>query len=335
MSLVEHTLGVLPNQFLREFGFSDTSTSPSSTSPIFLKEIWKGQRNTVYEVRTDENSNPLFVLKVNRGAGGPQAARREIDVAKRIRNAGIPVVTPFADQVVELGGQGASLWKWLEIVEGPVSLRRMGVLLSALHSVPFDGMRFLDITKPHMKLIRDVNDKCGKDSPIARRFESEMNKALVSASPLLNDPKRIGLTHGNWRSSDVVTTKSGELVVMDLERAGLSSQVEDFCAIALAVKRFGWPPSYYEAFCSGYGRNAPTLDEMAPVVRMRELKMIAWGICKAQTPAELTERDVRLKALSDPNDSSLWAIVPDRGNFHVDSVVQDADSALSIAQSIN
>jgi hypothetical protein len=239
----------------------------------------------------------------------------ELDVATLLNSKSAPAVRPVIRRPIEGNGVSVTVWEWINRARPTTDVFQFGQTLARLHQVEPHGLKRSTAFKPPSSVLAKAHESMRKASDADKGHFSTYVSALVDAyaqvdSCLKKSPT--GFVHGTWRPDNVLDDPSEGLLAIDFEHSGVGHLWSDFVNVGLAVRRFGWPASYWDSFRSGYGPDAPTLDEIAPLVRLKELVTLGYSLRASKNDLRhKNELHKRLPALSDPlAPTPKWTMIP-------------------------
>lgn len=208
-------------------------------------------------------------------------ARRQVVVAERLEEAGVPAVRllrgggrprwPAADRV--------TAWRWEHATGEGVAPGDLGRLARRLHERT--RARPGAPGEPRLDPLAAVADQLAglPGDPDARRL-SEVHDRLeprwhetAAADPL----GWAGVVHGDLHAGNAVATAGGPVLV-DLELAGVGPCSYDVVPQLVARSRYGGPAADLEAFLAGYGADPRPWPGLAVLVETYELWVTAWAV---------------------------------------------------------
>jgi hypothetical protein len=306
------TLGISSARMrLVRFGNNAMYALPvSRTHPIWSSR-WHGT-----------NRSGVVGVRVARPSRGRQSVETEHQATTAMVAAGAPVVPPLESELAWTSdGTAVGFCEWVPQVRIPLDMKEMGRALRRFHEtqVQLPGRPLDPVTRltDHAKRLNAIAQR--GSHPLARfphliaEYWIESDRAGRDAKDLLADPRYQGPTHGDWSPGNTKRHPKRGVLGIDLEYTAHGPQLFDFAPLGLAVRRYGWDSSYYDAMAAGYGPDAPTLEEITPLIRLRELAYIAHCMELADvSPAYYAEFLKRTPALADPDrETPRWVHVND------------------------
>jgi aminoglycoside phosphotransferase (APT) family kinase protein len=118
-----------------------------------------------------------------------------------------------------------------------------------------------------------------------------------------------GLIHGDAHLGNLIRDADGNVVLIDFDSACIGPLEWDLAPIGLYATTLGWiTQAEYEAFVAAYGFDITTAPAFGLLIRMRELRMVAWNAMHVaesdQTAAEVAHR---IACLADPSLPRHWS----------------------------
>lgn len=244
------------------------------------------------------------IARVERSADRRDLAEREVEVARWLGRAGLPVGRPLdGKQPFDAAGTVVTLW---EAVEGEWTVPAdLAALLARLHRLwppaalalpeldPFDRLA------ERAALVRGLSP--AEKTRLADLVE-ELRGAYAQVRPVL--PRAV--IHGDANIGNVLKTRRGA-VLFDLDGVCWGPPEWDLVLTAL-YRELGWhSDEEYRAFCDAYGFDVTTWDGYPVFKRIRELRMVSWLAQKAGESREIDEEiHRRLADLTDPRRPRRW-----------------------------
>ena len=227
------------------------------------------------------------LVRVDDGASR-RTADRQVAVARALAEAGVAAVR-LADVVgdqplVVDAGPGRSavpaiVWRWEEVLEGPVEPRALGALARSLHDVEPTAEGAVPPVDPLGAAVEQIEVAAAGDVT-AEGDVALLREAAARLAPAwraVATGERPRLVHGDLHAGNVLSTHGGPVLV-DLELSGIGPAVYDLAPQVVAVRRYGAPEADLDAFLDGYGAELPPAAVLEPSVQVFELWVTAWAV---------------------------------------------------------
>jgi Phosphotransferase enzyme family len=272
----------------------------------------------------------------SRGAGS--LPRGSGTVAAKVTSRLDSIMTPLAVHrlVVELHGAGApvpgvlhpdpiatsaglvAFWPWLD--RALISAGEWGALTAAFHRAGRDfadragsyhpgtvlAARLATARRLATEPSHPLHDRRLLLAAVQDALDTAVPEALAAAAAL---PTVLAL--GDNQPGNVMRS-GATLLVNDFERLAAAPAALDLAAVLLGVWHYGFPATALEEFREGYGPGAPTLEQVLPFARIRELSGLAVAMVNAADDPLMAEQMlVRASALDGPGRGGRWSFVGD------------------------
>lgn len=267
--------------------------------------------NAVFEVVGAD-----LALRLRRPGASPEEIVRQVDLAYWLVEKSFPVNRPAPgfDVLYEgLDGATASFWEW--IVEDPrkrASVADLGELLRNLHALldRYPGADGFPLWNPFHEMehrIRTVErNPDGWPDPshlkLLRQWTRDNSADLVEVDWRLPT----GLVHGDAHVGNVLTTKRGANVLIDLDAVSRGHREWDLVPTAVSRLRFQADPASIEDFTAVYGFDLLKWNGWPTLRRLRELYMTSWLMSVANSRARREEAEHRLRCLAENDEQATW-----------------------------
>ena len=246
-------------------------------------------------------------------AGRQELARRQVLVARALaaRNAPVARLVRPEIQPLLIGDGAVTLWRRIRSVATP-TLVAVGRAVRAIHEAT---ARSLPESVPAIDPFGQVH-AC-LDAPSPWSGSAAMRELRVRADDLSlmwregtrDDPLGRVVVHGDPHPDNAVVCEGGELVLLDLEDAGVGPASWDFAPLAVGVERYGVPSGDFDRFAAGYGAEPGSWPGHSLMCRIYELLVTAWAVsCSADSPAMAREAEVRVCGVLE-GDPTRWTLL--------------------------
>ncbi|MFK3732793.1 phosphotransferase [Streptomyces sp. NPDC088090] len=247
-----------------------------------------------------------LVVKVGRSAELFERARREVALAGRLAEAGVPTVRAAEEEPRLVEGHPLTFWHPLPEPVRPAEPRDLAPLLRAVHALPEPA----DLALPRRELLDGVERwlrLAGEAiDPADAAFLRERRDAFAPAAAALTPHLAPGPIHGDALPRNVRVGPDGP-VLMDLETFSSDLREHDLVVLALSRDRYGLAPAAYDAFTEAYGWDVREWEGCAVLRGARETASCAWVAQHApHNPKALAEFERRVASLRDGDPEVRW-----------------------------
>ncbi|WP_405528695.1 aminoglycoside phosphotransferase family protein [Streptomyces canus] len=246
-----------------------------------------------------------LVVKVGRDAELLDRARRELDIAVWLAEAGVPAVRAAEPKARLVEGHPVTLWHRLPDAVRPAEPRDLAELLRVVHALPkpsFDlpPRELLGGVERWLRLAGDAIDPA--DAAYLRERRDGFAAAAAAVTPHLEP----GPIHGDALPRNVHVGPDGPVLV-DLETFSSDLREHDLVVMALSRDRYGLPAEAYDAFTAGYGWDVREWEGCSVLRGARETASCAWVAQHAPSnPKALAEFERRVASLRDGDETVRW-----------------------------
>lgn len=220
-------------------------------------------------------------------------ARQQVDVARQLVAAGVPVIEPVGT-VTEIDGFVVTLWV-RERPGGPLDPEAFGAAVRRLHDAPVtlvaDVRPTLEVAHAHAAF-----EDLAQTGRLARRSLQVLAYVITAAAPLLDGV--VVVTHGDLWPRNVLSAARGP-VLAELDTMSPGPAVHD---LALALHAADYvsaavigphDPIDAVAFSSGYGAPVPGPADRELVVAAHDAARVPLIVARGDDPAPRIERLAR------------------------------------------
>nr|WSZ13837.1 aminoglycoside phosphotransferase family protein [Streptomyces canus] len=247
-----------------------------------------------------------LVVKVGRDAELLDRARRELDIAVWLAEAGVPAVRAAEPEARLVEGHPVTLWHRMPNAVRPAEPRDLAELLRVVHALPkpsFDlpPRELLGGVERWLRLAGNAIDPA--DAAYLRERRDGFAAAAAAVTPRLEP----GPIHGDALPRNVHVGPDGPVLV-DLETFSSDLREHDLVVMALSRDRYGVPAEAYDAFTAAYGWDVREWEGCAVLRGARETASCAWVAQHAPSnPKALAEFERRVASLRDGDDTVRWS----------------------------
>ncbi|MCL6673017.1 MULTISPECIES: phosphotransferase enzyme family protein [Streptomyces] len=246
-----------------------------------------------------------LVVKVGRDAELLDRARRELDIALWLAEAGVPAVRAARPEPLLVEGHPVTVWQRMPDAVRPAEPRDLAELLRVVHALPAPAFplpprELLGGVERWLRLAGDAID------PADAAYLRERRDGFAAAAAALTPRLAPGPIHGDALPRNVHVGPDGPVLV-DLETFSSDFREHDLVVMALSRDRYGLAAGAYDAFTEAYGWDVREW-EGCPVLRgARETASCAWVAQHAPSnPKALAEFGRRVASLRDGDESVRW-----------------------------
>ncbi|MEU5631771.1 phosphotransferase enzyme family protein [Streptomyces rishiriensis] len=246
-----------------------------------------------------------LVVKVGRDAELLDRARRELDIAAWLADAGVPAVRAAAPDPLLSEGLPVTVWHRLPDPVRPAGPRDLAELLRLVHSLPVPsfGLPPRDLLSGVERWLRLAGDAV---DPADAAYLRERRDGYAAAAAALTPQLAPGPIHGDALPRNVHVGPDGPVLV-DLETVSADLREHDLVVMALSRDRYGLPASDYDAFTEAYGWDVREWAGCDVLRGARETASCAWVAQHAPTnPEALAEFRRRVASLRDGDEEVRW-----------------------------
>ncbi|WP_053847538.1 phosphotransferase enzyme family protein [Streptomyces sp. NRRL B-24085] len=246
-----------------------------------------------------------LVVKVGRDAELLDRARRELDIAVWLEEAGVPAVRAAEPKARSVEGHPVTLWHRLPDAVRPAEARDLAELLRVVHALPSPSFAL-----PPRELLGGVERWLrlagGAVDPADAAYLRERRDGFAAAAAALTPHLEPGPIHGDALPRNVHVGPDGPVLV-DLETFSSDLREHDLVVMALSRDRYGMPAAAYDSFTSAYGWDVREWEGCAVLRGARETASCAWVAQHAPTnPKALAEFERRVASLRDGDETVRW-----------------------------
>jgi Ser/Thr protein kinase RdoA (MazF antagonist) len=232
--------------------------------------------NAVYRL-----AEPVIV-RISRDADTVENVTRQVQVARWLEQAGYPATRALdVDQPVDIDGHPATFWVSVSEGEEYAPIRQVAELIRRLHDLSPPP----DLTLPAADPFADLDDRlsvlANLDAADAE-FLRELVGELRTRYETLAFPLPPGVIHGDANVGNVILSRDGDPVLIDLDGFAVGPREWDLVQTALFYERFGWhTEEEYATFVDVYGFDILSWYGYRVLAGYREISMTLWLAGKA------------------------------------------------------
>ncbi|MFD3584188.1 phosphotransferase [Streptomyces sp. NPDC058683] len=246
-----------------------------------------------------------LVVKVGRDAELLDRARRELEIAGWLAEAGVPAVRAAEPKARLVDGHPVTVWHWLADPVRPAEPRDLAELLRIVHALPappfaLPPRELLGGVERWLRLAGDAID------PADAAYLRERRDGFAAAAAALTPHLAPGPIHGDALPRNVHVGPDGPVLV-DLETFSSDLREHDLVVMALSRDRYGLPAGAYDSFVETYGWDVRDWEGCSVLRGARETASCAWVAQHAPSnPKALAEFERRVASLREGDESVRW-----------------------------
>ncbi|MGW0627862.1 phosphotransferase enzyme family protein [Streptomyces sp. NPDC002758] len=246
-----------------------------------------------------------LVVKVGRDAALLDRARRELEIAGWLAEAGVPAVRAAEPEPLLVEGHPVTVWHRLPDAVRPAEPRDLAELLRLVHALPSPSFvlpprDLLGGVERWLRLAGDTID------PADAAYLRERRDGFAAAAAALTPQLPPGPIHGDALPRNVLVGPDGPVLV-DLETFSSDLREHDLVVMALSHDRYGLPTEAYDSFTEAYGWDVRAWKGCSVLRGARETASCAWVAQHAPSnPKALTEFARRVASLRDGDETVRW-----------------------------
>lgn len=228
-------------------------------------------QNTIYRLPGG------IVVRISR-LGRSATARKELSVARWLREVGIHAVEPIEDivQPVDINGHSVTFWQELPPYRR-VRYPQLAPTLKKLHSVD-DRPNFLGQLEPFSRMVERI-DQAATFSAADRAWMQNHRRDLQFRFGNLSDGLPECVIHGDAHSGNAVVALDGSVILLDLEHFAIGPPEWDLSLAAFGYATCGWlSRSDYQMFCERYGLDVMESPRYLILRDLREFGKVLFAV---------------------------------------------------------
>ncbi|GGN01810.1 phosphotransferase enzyme family protein [Streptomyces fuscichromogenes] len=246
-----------------------------------------------------------LVVKVGRDAELLDRARRELEIAGWLAEAGVPAVRAAEPKALLVEGHPVTVWHRLPDPVRPAEPRDLAELLRIVHALPSPSFAL-----PPRELLGGVERWLrlagAAIDPADAAYLRERRDGFAAAAAALTPRLTPGPIHGDALPRNVHVGPDGPVLV-DLETFSSDLREHDLVVMALSRDRYGLPAEAYDSFVEAYGWDVRAWEGCGVLRGARETASCAWVAQHAPSnPKALAEFGRRVASLREGDESVRW-----------------------------
>ncbi|TDV45524.1 phosphotransferase family protein [Actinophytocola oryzae] len=259
--------------------------------------------NAVYRL-----AEPVIV-RVSRDVDTVENVTRQVQVARWLEQAGYPATRALdVDQPVDIDGHVATFWVSVAETAEYAPIQQVADLIRQLHDLDPPSDFVLPAAQPFADLDSRLSVLANLDESDAD-FLRELIGELRSRYETLDFPLAPGVIHGDANVGNVILSRDGEPVLIDLDDFAIGPREWDLVQTALFYERFGWhTEDEYRTFVEVYGFDIMSWPGYRILAGYREISMTLWLAGKAGADEEAAaEVRKRVESIRSGGSRRDWA----------------------------
>ncbi|MFJ8590903.1 phosphotransferase enzyme family protein [Streptomyces sp. NPDC093598] len=246
-----------------------------------------------------------LVVKIGRDAELLDRARRELDIAVWLAEAGVPAVRAAEPKALLVDGHPVTVWHRLPDAVRAAEPRDLAELLRVVHAMPLPpfalpGRDLLGGVERWLRLAGDAID------PADAAYLRERRDGFTAQAAALTPHLPPGPIHGDALPRNVHVGPDGPVLV-DLETVSADLREHDLVVMVLSHDRYGVSDEAYASFARAYGWDVRVWEGCGVLRGARETASCAWVAQHAPgNPKALAEFERRVRSLRDGDESVRW-----------------------------
>jgi aminoglycoside phosphotransferase (APT) family kinase protein len=284
------------------YGVLVKACEPVGVDPTGAKLVRLGS-NAVYRL-----AEPVIV-RISRDVDTVENVMRQVLVARWLEQAAYPATRALnVDQPVDIEGHVATFWVSVSEGEEYASIRQVADLIRRLHDLEPPSGFTLPTAQPFADLESRLSVLTNLDVADAD-FLRELIGELRSRYETLRFPLPPGVIHGDANVGNVILSRDGQPVLIDLDGFAVGPREWDLVQTALFYERFGWhTEDEYRTFVEVYGFDIMTWPGYRVLAAYREISMTLWLAGKAGADKEAAaEVRKRVESIRSGGSRRDWA----------------------------
>ncbi len=249
-----------------------------------------------------------FVIRVARPSTPAETTRREVQIARELSAAHVPVIR-LADLPVEqpLTAAGCQGTVWDYVPGKRPTFYQFGQLVRRFHEGTDKWLAQLPEWQPLVSARRRLDELADQyprdDIVLLNDWYERISDELNSLRPLL----QCGVIHGQAEIGNALL-RGGTPLFLDFERIAVGPREWDLIDTAVTALRFSRPHEDYQCFAEAYGFDVMTWESFDTLRRVWELRATTW-LMQAASYSRRREDEVRVRidTWRDDEPMKLWS----------------------------
>jgi Ser/Thr protein kinase RdoA (MazF antagonist) len=259
--------------------------------------------NAVFRLRTP------VIVRIARDRKTQNDAQLQVSVARWLAKEHYPATRALpVSQPLDLDGHAVTFWESVSEKEEYAPVGQVAELIRRLHELPAPATFDLPEYRPFELLDGKLGKLDGIDESDAA-FLRERAKQLRAEYEALTFELSPGPIHGDANVGNVILSRDGQPVLIDLDSFAIGPREWDLVQTALFYERFGWhTEAEYRQFVEVYGFDVMSWSGYPVLAGYRELSMTLWLAGKAaDDPAAAAEVHKRVETIRTNGSRRDWA----------------------------
>jgi hypothetical protein len=247
------------------------------------------------------------IVRISRGMGVLDDAKKEVRVAEWLESCRIPAVRLHRiKQPIVIQEHPVTFWQRVPDSGRTASAGQLGAVLRRLHECAVPDSLELPALNIFGRVDRRLDRANGippSDVEFLRERLADLREAY--ASVVLTSAQNA--VHGDAHVKNLICTPDGEQILIDFEAFACGPREIDL-AVTATEYEIGWHTSEdYKEFCSAYGFDVRDWDGFSTLRDINMLKMTTWLMQNVQEGPEVrAEFARRLETLRESSGAAKW-----------------------------
>jgi hypothetical protein len=244
------------------------------------------------------------VLRVGRPTAD---ANLGIELARGLRDRGIPALRPWADQAFEVGDLSVTLWEFCVTAAEPIAWDVVGRSIRRVHALELDDFP-IGYPTPHPKNFpwwdfdSQMREVSGVLDPQARRGL----EAAIERNREWDQFDKSVICHGDVHPGNVVMTADGP-VLLDWDLLCDAAPGWDHAMLISYAARWGGDEAAYRLFAKGYGVDLAGDPQTVSLAELRNVAATLMRVKASQSdPTAADEANRRLEYWRGAQNPPVW-----------------------------
>lgn len=250
------------------------------------------------------------VVRIARSTEYLSSVRGEVNVSRWLASAGFPAarIVDDVEQPLIVDGHPVTFWHLIVEADRKATYGELGGVLRELHSLSLpEGLNLppypvLDRTDRRIAAATDIPED---DREFLRKRARELRDRLAE----LRFDSEKGPVHGDAHVQNLMVDRSGQVVLIDLERFSYDYPEWDLMVTATEHDSLGWQTAEeYTAFIGAYGRDLRAWSGFPTLRGIQEFNMTTWlmqNVSESEDTAAEYAR--RIASLRDDDAPRNWS----------------------------
>ncbi|GGX48127.1 phosphotransferase enzyme family protein [Streptomyces noursei] len=230
---------------------------------------------------------------------------KELAVSRWLTSQGFPAARLFDElpQPVQVEGRLVTFWEYVPPSHVEPDLMDLAGLLRDLHALPRPDFP-LPVLDPFPLMRRRLGLAQGVERQDVEFLTEACDRSETAFRSIMTEDAG-GLIHGDAHRGNLLA-RDGQVLLIDYEAVAIGPRAWDLIPTAIAVDRFGLPPTVYTAFCRTYGQDVTEWHGYRVLRTVRELGMTTWLMQNAHSGPAAEEFALRMDSLRKDDRERRW-----------------------------